>query len=136
MSITTQSQIEFLGPVADLEKCLDKTLNNHRQIEHYQRCLFHSPRLPCLPYYIWILLRVILHDSWNMQFSIHQYYWAKPLLYRRLSHPPRPWRIGMHPLPFAHEGTWGQPCALCYHYITRSFLHGRFPNSSKFKKKI
>ena len=41
----------------------------------------------------WILLRVILHASWNMRFSIHQHSWVKPLLHRRLSLSLRPWKI-------------------------------------------
>ena len=58
-------------------------------------------RLACYVYHIsrhnihikWILLRVILHASWNMRFSIHQHSWVKPLLHRRLSLSLRPWKI-------------------------------------------
>ena len=58
-------------------------------------------RLACHVYHIsrhnihikWILLRVILHASWNMRFSIHQHSWVKPLLHRRLSLSLRPWKI-------------------------------------------
>ena len=58
-------------------------------------------RLACYVYHIsrhnihikWILLRVILHASWNMRFSIHQHSWVKPLLYRRLSLSLRLWKI-------------------------------------------
>ena len=59
-------------------------------------------RLACHVYHIsphnihitWILLRIIiLHASWNMRFSIHQRFWVKPLLHRRLSLSLRPWKI-------------------------------------------
>ena len=58
-------------------------------------------RLACHVYHIsrhnihikWILLRVILHASWNMRFSIHQHSWVKPLLYRRLSLSLHSWKI-------------------------------------------